>query len=253
MLLRSKIPCFVLVYDQVDIVKQSLEFFTKYANKLDIIVIENPSKNTPEIKKLVNKYGERGLITKYCLFNKNVTSNAYDIVLNDMLPYIKKHRFVLVSDGDLVVENKDWLKEELAILKSNQDVFACGITLDDSNLPHKTFPDAKEWIPPDFAEHKRFFEALTGCHLLLFRSSELDTFMSWKNKSAKGFVDGVMHSYCYDQIHKKWARTKKSKARHLTWDLYQDTKNPYTKLKTSKSFKDMWYHNDTSDYSVTKY
>ena len=45
-----KIPCYVLVYDQVEIIEQCLDFLADSSDHLDIIVIENPSPNTPKIR-----------------------------------------------------------------------------------------------------------------------------------------------------------------------------------------------------------
>jgi hypothetical protein len=59
-----------------------------------------------------------------------------------------------------------------------------------------------------------------------------------------------MHRFCYEVLHKKWARTKRATAYHLTWDLYGDKNHPYTKMKLAKSFKETWYHKDLAGYSV---
>jgi hypothetical protein len=251
--LSKKIPCYVLVFDQVEIIEKTLEFLVKYADRLEIIVIENPSDKTPDISKVIESYGKKGLISRYYLFDSNITSTAYDTVLNAELKRVKKAPFVLVTDGDLVVDSEKWLDEEVMILEHNSDVFACGVSLDRSNLPLAAFPAAKDWIPPDIQSHPTFFEALTGCHLLLFRGREFAGFLEWNNENNHNFVDGTMHHYCYKLLHKKWARTKHSEAYHLTWDLYQDKKNPYTKLKTKQTFADTWYHDRKSDYTLKQY
>ncbi|HEY5442687.1 MAG TPA: hypothetical protein VIJ68_04055 [Candidatus Saccharimonadales bacterium] len=249
----KKIPCYVLVYDQVAIIKKTLAFLVTYADRLDIVIIENPSDNTPAISKLINSYGEKGLISRYYLFDSNITSTAFGTAINAELQTVKKAPFVLVTDGDLVVESEKWLDEEIAILKRNPEVFACGVSLDKSNLPLAAFPEAKDWVPPDIKSHPTFFEALTGCHLLLFRGRQFSDFMKWKNENNHNFVDGTMHHYCYEILGKKWSRTKHAEAYHLTWDLYQDKKNAYTKLKTKQSFKETWYHNRQSEYTLKIY
>ena len=250
---RRKIPCYVLIFDQLDIIKSSLNFLSKYSNRLDLIVIENPSPNTAKIKKLVDSLGQSGLVKRYYLFDKNITGNAYDTVLTKELDEIKKSPFVLITDGDLMADNPGWLDEEISILKKHKGVFACGVSLDMSNLPLASFPSAKNWIPKDIAEHKDYFEALTGGHLLLVRGKEFYDFMKWKDKNNLYFVDGFMHKYCYEILNKRWSRTKKSKARHLTWDLYLDKDHAYTKLKTEKSFHETWYHRRGASYSLTNY
>lgn len=252
MLFRKRIPCYVLIFDQVDIIKQTLSFLTQYANKLDLIIIENPSANTPQIKELVGELGRARLIKRYYLFDQNILANAFDIVLNREHEIIQASRFVLVTDGDLISE-KGWLDEELRILRRRRDVFACGVSLDMANLPLASFPSAQDWIPPDMDAHSDYFEAYTGAHLLLFRGNELAGFLNWKNANNGYFIDGEMHRYCYEQVHKKWARTKRSKAYHLTWDLYLDKENSYTRHKVERSFKDTWYHRATASYHSFEY
>lgn len=246
---KQKILCFVLVFDQYEIIKKSLEFLTSYSNQLDLIIIENPSPKSGKIGSLIDRLGKQGLIKEHWLYEKNVTSFAFDNTLLQNLGRISKTPYVMVTDGDLTCRDKGWLKEELSIMR-NPEVFACGISLSRSNLPLKAFPEAESWIPDDISEHNKFYEAVTGGHLLLFRGKEFASFMVYKEKHGKKFVDGEMHKYCYDIIGKKWARTKKSEALHLTWDLYQDPDHPYTKLKTSRSFEKTWYHNEKSGYKI---
>lgn len=250
---KKKIICYVLLFDQTDIIRQTLDFLTGYANNLEIVAIENPSTNTPKIKKLVDGYGKAGLIKRYYLFDDNITGTAYEIVINHEQARLKKNRMVLLTDGDLTCKDPDWLTEEVNILKRNPSVFACGISLDMSNLPVAAFPEAKNWIPPDKQEHADFYETSTGAHLLLMRTKGLFDFMKWQKQNDMNFLDSHMHQYCHEVLGQKWARTKRSKAYHLTWDLYRDKSHPYTRLKTNKSFKETWQHKNRSDYKLTEY
>jgi hypothetical protein len=216
-------------------------------------VIENKSKNTPEIESMVKEFGKLGRIERYYQFSENITGNAYDIVINNELDRIRKSELVLITDGDLISNSKEWLSEEIHILSWNKEVFACGITLDTVNLPLEAFPESEQWIHKDIAEHEDYFEVRTGGHLLLLRSKDFHKFMLWKNAKNLNFVDGVMHRYCYDEVKMTWARTKYAKAYHLTWDLYSDRNHPYTKLKTSKSFHETWYHMRKASYKLTEF
>lgn len=250
---QEKIPCYVLVFDQIDIIRKSLDFLVRFNDKLDIIVIENPSPNTPKIRNIIEALGHNKLLKQYYLFEKNITNNAYDIVLSKDISKIRKHNYVMFTDGDLTCDNDNWLTEETNILKHNNNVFACGISLDKSNLPLKSFPDAKNWIPKDIDEKDDYFEAFTGGHLLLFRGKEFASFLEWKKLNKQVFIDSVMHKYCHENLSKKWARTKHAEAYHHTWDLYQYKDNPYTKLKIKKGFENTWKHNDTANYVLKNY
>lgn len=249
----TKIPCYVLIFDQVEIIKKSLDFLANYTDKLELVIIENPSPNTPEIQKMVRTYGETGVIKRYYLFDENITSTAFDIVTLSELALIKKSPFVLITDGDITSTNEGWLDEELRILERNSNVFACGISLDKTNLPTEAFPEAEHWIPPDIREHTDFYEVFTGLHLLLLSGTNLAGFLAWKQANSLNFVDANMHQYSHNVLQKKWSRTKISEAYHLTWDLYHDPEHPYTKLKTSKSHQDIWHHKRTSSFSLEEY
>ncbi len=257
MLLRKKpkerVLCYVLVFDQIEIIEKSLRFLTKFSDWLEIVIIENPSANTNHIKNLVENYGKKGYISRYYLFSENITGNAYDTIVNLELTKISKRKYVILTDGDLISKDNSWLTEELSILEKNSDVFACGISLDMKNLPILAFPESTNWIPPDMRSNKYYYEAYTGGHLLILRGGEFADFIKWKNLNNLSLVDSEMHRYCYDVIGKKWARTKKSKALHLTWDLYSDPNHPYTKMRTEKSHKETWYHKKSADFEFKDY
>lgn len=253
MIFQKKIPAYVLIYDQVEIIRETLEHLKTLRNKLDLIVIENPSSNSPQIQSIITDLANVGAIKRHYLFTENIAANAFDIVLNIEKDMVAKSPYVLVSDGDLISTDTKWLAEEIKIIKGHKNVFACGVSLDRSNLPVDTFPSANEWIPQDKFDYGDYIEAPTGAHLLLFRGKELAGFLVWKNKYNRYFIDGELHEYCYAVLNKMWSRTKYSQAYHLTWDLYKDKENAYTKLKTGTSFKDTWYHRKTAEYSVTQY
>lgn len=250
---KTKIPCYVMIYEQLDIITKCLDSLTQSNNELEIIVIENPSTNSKEISKYVHSLGKRGLIARYYQLDSNIAGNAFSMVLLSELEQIKKSRHVIISDGDLVPSSESWLNEELAVLKRNREVFSCGVTLSKSNLPIATFPESTHWIPDDIAETPNYIEALTGAHLLAFRSKELVQFLSWINKEQLNFVDGNLHKFAYDVLHKKWSRTREASAYHLTWDLYSDLKHDYTVFKTSRSFNDIWHNNQTAAFTKTDF
>lgn len=253
LLTRRKIPCYVLVFEQIDIIKRTLDFLTTFSDQLDIVVLENPSDNSHEIGSYLAQLGASKLIRRHYLFDENTTGGAFSVALNEEQKIIRKSKFVIITDGDITTLNRNWLDEELSILKKHKDVFACGITLDTANLPLKTFPESTGWIPDDEAEHTDYYQVYTGAHLLAMRGKELVDFLRWKNEKKLPFVDGTMHRYCTDTLHRHWARTKHAVGYHLTWDLYHDINHPYTQFKLSKSFDDTWYHEQTSGFTVTDY
>jgi hypothetical protein len=250
---KSKILVYVLVFDQYDIIKQSLDFLTSFSDRLDIVVIENPSPSSPKIGRLIESYGKSGLIKRYYFFDKNITGYAFALVLDKERDTVNRYKLTMLTDGDLTTKDVGWLDEEISILDKNPDVYACGVSLDKSNLPLEAFPEAKDWVPPDISIQDDYYEGRTGAHMLLLSSTDLLDFLDFQQERKVPFVDSSMHYYCYNELHKKWARTKNSTVYHLTWDLYKDPNHPYTKLKTQKSHEDTWYHQETSNYKFKEY
>ncbi len=234
MFFRKKIPCYIIVYDEISVIKPSLEFLTKFSNELDIVIVENKSKNTPKIKKLVASMGDRGLLKRYYLFDQNIVGRAFDEVFMAEKQIISQSSRVIVTDGDLTVADNNWLSEEKSILNKNADVFTCAVDLSLENLPTDIYPKATDWIPSPRTIYKDFDDGITGVHLLMFRGQQFVDFLEWKwLNSTDRFHDSLLHQYCYGVVDMKWARTKKAKAYHHTWDLYRDKDHPYTKFKLS--------------------
>jgi hypothetical protein len=103
------------------------------------------------------------------------------------------------------------------------------------------------------SEQPNYYEAATGGHLMMLRGKDFAKYINWKNENKILHIDDEMRKYCYDTLHKKWARTKKSKAYHLTWDLYADKNHPYTKFRSKKTFKETWNHSQKASYDLSEY
>lgn len=250
--ISSKVLCYVLIYGEASVIRRSLDSITGLSDYLDIVLIENPSDQTPEVSTFIQHLADKGKISAHYLFDHNISNNAYNTVLTAELARIRRSPFVIVSDGDLEINKpKRWLHEAEQVMK-HSEVFACGISLSKANLPLKAFPEADQWIPPDINSSGPYIEARTGCHLLFFRGKELAKFLDWSHHQKSFFVDGELHRFCYEVLGKKWARTK-NEAYHITWDLYSDTSHPYTRQKLDKSFRQTWYHRDESDFTLTRY
>jgi hypothetical protein len=240
-----------MVYYDFEIIQKSLSCFLKNNHQLDHIVIENKSNYTDtQIKPYIKRLLEQDKISKYYYFEKNITNNAFETVIDLEINNFKDSKYIILTDGDLYVKNDNWLVEEIEILEKYPEVFACAISLDDSNLPIKNFPDAYKWLEPPIEEYKDYIEAYTGVHLLLLRTNDFINYWKYREKKNLTFVDSTMHYYCYQVAQKKWARTKNNKAIHITWDRYNDLNHPYTQLKLSKTLQETWFHNEYSSYEL---
>ncbi|MEG4086302.1 methyltransferase domain-containing protein [Microcoleus sp. POL10_C6] len=247
----NKIPCVVLIYYNTEIIKLTIDYLLKYTDFLEIYIVENRSIYTnDQIKPYILNLVNESKIKKYFLFQTNISSNAIEVAFSSKEIDLGNSEYILLTDGDLLPTDDNWLSEQIQILVNHPEVFCCNVDLEMSNLPVESFPEAITWIPQPSAITESYLECLTGLHFSLMRVREFVDFLKFHNQSGQKFVDGVMHKYCYSNLHKKWAKTKRAKAKHLTWDLYNDLEHPYTRLKISKPFKEIWLHEFYSCYEV---
>lgn len=245
---NKKIPCFVLIFSEPALIKNALHNLVQNKN-LDIYVIENKSSQSSENHSFCLDLLQRRLISNYSLFDENISNNAFEVIIRQYKEVIKEADYVLVTDGDLTVQNSQWLSEEIEILNNYPDVFVCGVKLSLHNLPLEAFPESGSWVPAPTNIHEAYTEQLSGIHLTLWRSKEFMTLFKWMQKNGKPFLDGVIQQYCAERG-MKWAVTNQAEAVHLTWDIYADLEHPYVKAKLSKPLHKVFNHNNYCAYTV---
>lgn len=238
-----------VVYFVTDIIKKHLDFLSEYHDQADIVVLENPSENTNALKQYFLDLIKNKKINKHLLFDENIGMNVFETYFNHNS--IEQYKYIVVTDGDLIVQNKNWISELKQILTQCPNTYACGVKLLLNNLPINLYPDAKKWYPPPKRIEKNCEVGETGLHLLMYEKETFEKFLAFLKYPKITFMDTSMHLFCNNILKKIWRRTKISEAYHLTWDLYFDKKNPYTIIKTTKSRNELWFHNRYSNYSET--
>lgn len=247
----EKIPCIVLVYYNVEIIKESLEFLLKSSDELEFIVIENKSINTEEkIKPFLMNLLNTKQISMYVEFMNNISNNALEEFFQMNIIDLSKYKNIIITDGDIKGNPQGWLDEEKNILNRHNEVFVCGADFITDNLPLQQFEDAVNWVPKPINIYHDYIECPTGAHLLFMKTSDLRKFFKYMKRKKLKFKDSVILDYCYKSLGKKWAKTKINKFVHLTWSVYKDLNNPYTKYKLSKSHDEFWHHNKYCDFIV---
>jgi hypothetical protein len=261
--MREKIPCVVMVFYNFEIIKRTIDFLS-LDDRLSLYVIENKSMYTElEIKPYMLQNLAEGKITKYVLFDKNISNNAYEVFFDSNL-IEDIGEFLIISDGDIIVPpnqfKKDWLEEEISIIEKNDDIDCCGINLSDVNLP-KDNPffnsnsnpiyNCINWVPDKFGKvHTDYVEADTGVHLLLFKRSLFDEFLNARRKMKWRFLDETLRNFVKEEKKLKWVITRRNYSIHLSWDVYNDEGHPYTKMKMTPDFYKFWKHFDYSFFTV---
>ncbi|MHA1757628.1 MAG: hypothetical protein ACTSVV_12715 [Promethearchaeota archaeon] len=245
------IPCIILVYSDFYIIKKSIYSIIQNSSNLKFIILENRSENTESlIKPFFLSLLRKGKIAKYILFEKNITNNVWEIFFKTTILPLEKFQYIILSDGDIYVDNPKWISEILKILNNNKDVFACGMNLSLDNLPLKAYPESINWYPPPKNNYIDYEEGLTGGYLLTLRLKDFKKFLEFLIKERLKFIDVMLHFYCYSIINKKWARTKENQAIHLTWDkLNVATRENDQIINNKKDFR-IWNHNKYSKFRV---
>ncbi len=253
----KKIPCYGLTFFDFENFKKSIESLLEKKEFLDIKIIENYSKNTEELfKPYIFDLLKQGLISEYFLFETNIAANApnkiyYDHLLLDAK--VQKSKYVMITDLDLLFE-KDWLEEELAIVKNNNDVLCVGLDLSLENLPDIELPEkwvhplvkGKEWWVPTPMEEEDYLLGYTGGWGLLFRTKQFLAILNAFKEKNLLMRDEQMHHFAIH--HKmKWVRTKRNKAYHLTWDNYTNN-DEYMQWKSQYTVREIWDTKKASNY-----
>lgn len=249
---NSKIPCYILVFFDYETTKKSLDFFTQYSDRLDIRIVENHSDFTEShIKPYIMSLLEQETISNYYLFDENIGFNAIEKVMVQDSEYLNEHEYFMITDGDLTSKDSDWLDEQINILKNNPEVIVSGVKLDMSNLPSEDkYPGANNWVPPaKEIEGKNYLDGQTGWVLTMLKTDYFFLILRLIKQSGEQLSDFRVYKYALT-INKKWVRTKKTEAYHLTWDTYSQLDHPYTKWKTSHTYTEIWDHKKYCGYNL---
>jgi hypothetical protein len=153
-----------------------------------------------------------------------------------------------------LIPEDGWLDEQINILNNCPEVFACTILLSKKNLPLSVFPGANNWTPEPVRETELYFEVDTGQHLMLARTKDIIEFLRYAERNGLKYFDEHLRYYVANTKHMKWATAKKTKALHLTWDIYADINHPYTKLKLdiNKIHHTFWTTDKTCGFTLYK-
>lgn len=202
----------------------------------DFLIIENKSINSEVIKDFFLKQE----ILKYIFFEDNIAGNAVNIFLKDFSEIIKQYEYITITDADLKVDDSKKTFEEIFSILDLPEVGVCCVDLDMANLPD--VPGAKQWVAPVIEETELYYTANTGIHLMTIRNENIGLIEDIH------FLDSLL-SLNITKKNKKWVKTKKNKAVHLTWDLYFPG-SPYYEYKLKN--KDLWNKIKHCKYQILK-
>lgn len=250
----KRIPCIILCYYDFRAVKESLTFFSKYKDRLELIVVENPSTHSDKIKPFINNLMFNKEIDYYIEMDENIGLNAVQILLDENIADWRSSKYIINAEGDIVNTDKttdSWIDEELLIMDNHPEVGACGLAIDNEFL--KTIdPRGAYWYPPSNDDRGDYYAELTGGgHAVMWRTEEMQAFLNFLTTNNLKFVDNHMHPFCRDNLRKVWARTKRNQMHHLSWEYQLTPNHEYHNLKVGKEWTELFHHNRYCGYTLS--
>jgi hypothetical protein len=235
-----KIPCFVLTWLDHDALKRQVDTVTaEYADRLDLIIVENKSRASETIiRPYLRQKVMEGLVHKCYFFQYNIGSSAMSIIRNAHVDYIRNCPYVITTDGDIIPIKKGWLEEEISILESDPNIHAVSLNLQLDNLPIDNQPLlAAQILCADgygLAEpHEKYIELDTGHFFTLMRGPEYAGYLDWSIRRRKPQRDNVHRKYCNKILGKKWVKTKERNAINGSWSQLNG-ESPYFGLRYAR-------------------
>ena len=210
-------------------------FNSIYSSNVDFFILENKSKYSDKIKDFFIDKNVLG----YLQFKENVTHFSVDTFLKEYRDLIFQYEYLIITDGDIEIENIEDTYNEIFNILNEPNVIVCTVDLLLDNLPTKRFPESVNWVSKSINNGK-FLIGNSGTHLLTVKNNNFDVIFE---------NNAIMDTIIYQSVLKRhgiWARTLTNKAYHLTWDYYVEG-NEYLEWK----LKNQWTlgsHNKKSEY-----
>jgi hypothetical protein len=229
------INCFFNV-SLIDRCLESIQKSSKTNFTVDIVLLENPSKYSHNIKLLTSKYN----IYKHYICNDNIEGNIFTLYMEKYRDTIEKYTYIAMTEGDVVLE-ENAMEEAIEILERNDSrVGNLSIDIEMNYTKYYNLP-IREWIPVA-RQIEDYDVGPTGFQCIVFkRDFVLDFFgelrkntlcapVALGNRVFYGLSDSNLTLYTQKR-NTLWVRTKKYKLDHIGWEMYIDMNNEYVKEK----------------------
>ncbi len=209
----------------------------------DFFIVENKTDRSPEIE---NYFKNKSLIG-YIQFQNNIANSAMTIFIKEYIAMLQEYQFITFTDGDLFVANaKDIFDEIFEAFGRNPEIAVSSADLWTGNDYRNTVKlDDKDYLK-DATNNNRIFgsiEGNTGNFLLTVQNHDLNLV------SNMIFVDSFI-SQKVNANNRRWYKTQKHLAYHLTWDLYIEGHEYYEWKK--QVYNTIWFKEQHSDFKKIK-
>lgn len=217
--------CIFLAFWNVDLIKTS--FDSLYHEGMDFIILENHSDYSDEIY----EYFKDKKLKGYIKYEENAAIGAVNVFIRDHRELLLEYDYITYTDGDLYFHD---IKETFREIREGLDMEGCIIasaSLYPCNNYNRTGKNRIMGIKA-YNRLMRFRAAEFGCH----EGHTAGNLMTIKKEDLPIFENiHFQDIHIYNRVmlwNRKWYRTNKHLAYHLTWDLYREG-NEYYKWKKS--------------------
>jgi hypothetical protein len=246
----NRIPCFVLCFFDFPAIEKSLNFFSKFNDKLELVIVENPSKYTDTIKPFILNLLKEGKIDYYYLMNENIGLNAIEMLLKkNTIDWMNKP-YIINAEGDLASNSMTWIEEEKNVLDKYPNVLACGMGVDLESFK-KIDPRGAYWYPAPHADRGDYYWGLTGGgHAVMWRNKDMIDFLQYMDSVKGKYVDNYMHPFVEAVKRKEWGRTKYSLMEHYSWNYQLIDNHEYHEIKKTIPWVELFHHDRYCEYTL---
>lgn len=210
--------CVFLAFRNVNDIKMS--FDSMYHDEMDFIILENHSDNSDEICEYFKDKKLRG----YIKYEDNAALCAFNIFIRDHREILLEYDYITITDGDLYFydireafnEIRDGLDKEDCIIASASLYNGNNYSNKNRIIGVDSYNDIMRDRTVEFGCH----EGKTQCNVMTLKKENLSLI--------EDMYFGDTHVFRKVQSWgKKWYRTSRCLAYHLTWDLYVEGNEYY--------------------------
>lgn len=238
----------------VEHIERTLKSIQETKFECDIIILENPSKYSSEMKSMLSKYK----IHSHYICNENIEGNIFHLFCNSYQDLLKQYKYIAMTESDVVLD-KGALDEIINLLDETTDDIGLGSI--DIHLDTKKYYNLPicQWVPKSTIQNG-YVVGNTGFQFIVFKLGFLFSFINAVNNKELcgnielgdtnfyGISDTNLASFAY-KMNKLWIRTVKSKLDHIGWEHYIENNNEYVQLKAMNLKNKKIRHNiNVQDY-----
>lgn len=239
------IPVLGIVYLSIDFTERFLMRLSEEP-RVSVTIVENKSKNSDQLKELIQLWMNKGLVTRHIVMDENITNNAVELVLRNKEFDLKDSPFGIITDGD-AIPSAGFKEEQIRLLEKYQHMESVSLACSGHLLPGSA------------KNRGEYFESGNPVVMTMMRSQAINDFINWIWERGIHFYDvnlyrfaksrGNFSAVLKDHFSQNMSRTEM--VTNPTSEYVQDVKSKRRGGNLMDST--MWMHGNWCGYSVTDF